>query len=329
MLTQKTLADNVLLGHDRDCFIGADFVNRACLGPRKKPGKTTSMSLRSEAKLSPEPEHPLFPIINSTADPVRGAGKRLKDTVHDIIMLLAGQRANMVMDNLKDVDGHSDAALAKVMEFFHDITTRGAEDLKRSRSSVDDGSSTGDLSSTGMGYIYTNIALAVTALINLHFDRKSEEKPVLLKKDTHEKRNRTSTKAIQSLSQLLVIGPVSMFSCPTDRKSSAQWQSCMLVEWGAMVVTEQARNAANFPDPPWSNFGNTRLHVVNTLARMGFGNNDPMDWKNVMKVFKDEFSAKKLAEVLWEDLVLMTDYDVQKDASVFWADGPPFRISEN
>ncbi|KAA1133802.1 hypothetical protein PGTUg99_020429 [Puccinia graminis f. sp. tritici] len=287
------------------------------------------MSLRSEANLSPEPEHPLFPIINSTADPVRGAAKRLKDTVHDIIMLLAGERANMVMDNLKDVDGHSDAALAKVMEFFHDITTGGAEDLKRSRSSVDDGSSTGDLSSTGMGYIYTNIALAVTALINLHFDRKSEEKPVLLKKDTHEKRNRTSTKAIQSLSQLLVIGPVSMFSCPTDRKSSAQWQSCMLVEWGAMVVTEQARNAANFPDPPWSNFGNTRLHVVNTLARMGFGNNEPMDWKHVMKVFKDEFSAKKLAEVLWEDIVLMTDYDVQKDASVFWADGPPFKISEN
>ncbi|KAA1109735.1 hypothetical protein PGTUg99_033347 [Puccinia graminis f. sp. tritici] len=319
LVMDRCKRDNVLLGHDRDCFIGVEFVNRACLGPRKKPGQSSSMSLRSE--------HPLFPIINSTADPVRGAWKRLNDTIHDIIMLLACQRANMVMDDLKDVDGHSDAALAKVMEFFHDITTRGADDPKPSRSRVPDGS--GDLSSTGMGHIYTNIALAVTALINLHFDKKSQEKPVILKKDTHEKMNRTSTKAIRSLSHLLVFGPVSMFSCPTDRKYSSQWQSCMLVEWGAMVVTERAQNAANFPEPPWSNFGNTRLHIINALSRMGFGNNEPMDWKHVMKVFEEDFSTKKLAEVLWEDIVLMTDYDVQKGATVFWADGPPYQVQQS
>ncbi|KAA1089992.1 hypothetical protein PGTUg99_032877 [Puccinia graminis f. sp. tritici] len=302
-------------------------MDRCKRGPRKKPGQSSSMSLRSAANVSPEPEHPLFPIINSTADPVRGAWKRLTDTIHDIIMLLAAQRANIVMDDLKDVDGHSDAALAKVMEFFHDITTRGADDPKPSRLRVPDGS--GDLSSTGMGHIYTNIALAVTALINLHFYKKSQEKPVILKKDTHEKMNRTSTKAIRSLSHLLVFGPVSMFSCPTDRKYSAQWQSCMLVEWGAMVVTERAQHAANFPEPPWSNFGNTRLHIINALSRMGFGNIEPMDWKHVMKVFEEDFSAKKLAEVLWEDIVLMTDYDVQKGATVFWADGPPYQVQQS
>jgi hypothetical protein len=214
------------------------------------------------------------------------------------------------MDELKDVDGHSDAAIAKVMEFFHHITTRGADDPKPSRSLVPDGS--GDLSSTGMGHIYTNIALAVTALINLNFDKKSEEKPVLLKKDTHKKMNRTSAKAIRSLSHLLVFGPISMFSCMTDQKYSAQWQSCMLVEWGAMVVTERAQHTANFPEPPWSNFGNTHLHIFRTLSCMGFGNNEPMDWKHVMKIFEEDLSAKKLAEVLWEDIVLMTEYDVQK-----------------
>jgi len=38
-----------------------------------------------------------------------------------------------------------------------------------------------------------------------------------------------------------------------------------------------------------------------------------------MNVFVKDLSQKRLAGVLWEDIALITDFDVQKDAKVVWA----------
>ena len=329
-LMSTSSTEGILGGHENDCFIGNQYVNRSCLAPRAKQSTSRTMALRSDPN-NDGPDHPLYQVINFTSHPIRGAWKRLGDTIKDICGILADKRAAKILDDLEGMDGKSDSALMRVNEFFLDLTTAVSEDieeLERS-SSTQKGRKHGpstrptnsndiDADPSGIRGIYSHIALAVSALIHLHIDQRNNKTHLHLSKDAYEKMNRTSTKAMRSLAYLLVLGPVAMFSCPTDRKFVPQWQASMLTEWGALVVDSRARNSPP-QTPPWSNFGNTRVHIIQTLAKMGFGSTAEIDWTHVMNVFVKDLSQKRLAGVLWEDIALITDFDVQKDAEVVWA----------
>ncbi|POW16494.1 hypothetical protein PSTT_01364 [Puccinia striiformis] len=181
----------------------------------------------------------------------------------------------------------------------------------------------GEVGEGGIRYVFEFIASAISALVSLHMDQRTQDRQLLAQEDRAAQVQRSHTKSIACLSQLLILGPRGIYHLPRSRKYITEWQSCMLLEYGSLVVQERYRNAAAFPSPPWTHFGNTRLYIVDVLAEMGFGGNDRMDWTRVVSLFVNKFSQKKLAEVLWEDIVLMTDYEEQKHAEVVWAHSDP------
>ncbi|KNE93594.1 hypothetical protein PSTG_13043 [Puccinia striiformis f. sp. tritici PST-78] len=318
---QRCKAENVLLGEDGDCFIGEQFVNRACLGSRKATGNARANNRGDAIDVLPNPDHPLFVMINSTSDPIRGSWTRLKNTIRDICGLMHGHRAVTLLDNLRGVNGSSDQALLAVHEYFEGITGGDDEDSAEPPVAAPGGS--GEVGEGGIRYVFEFIASAISALVSLHMDQRTQDRQLLAQEDRAAQVQRSHTKSIACLSQLLILGPAGIFTSPRSQKYITEWQSCMLLEYGSLVVQERYRNAAAFPSPPWTHFGNTRLYIVDVLAEMGFGGNDRMDWTRVVSLFVNKFSQKKLAEVLWEDIVLMTDYEEQKHAEVVWAHSDP------
>lgn len=90
----------------------------------------------------------------------------------------------------------------------------------------------------------------------------------------------------------------------------------MLLEFGSVIVDLKTSNG--FPENPlWTYFGNTRCYILETLAQMGFDQDEPIDWKNVLTVFREKFSYDSLAKVLWEDIVLVVDTD-EASAPLTW-----------
>ncbi|POV96061.1 hypothetical protein PSTT_15859 [Puccinia striiformis] len=249
---QQCKAENVLLGEDGDCFIGEQFVNRACLGSRKATGNARANNRGDAIDVLPNPDHPLFVMINSTSDPIRGSWTRLKNTICDICGLMHGHRAVTLLDNLRGVNGSSDQALLAVHEYFEGIT--GGDD--------DDSAEPPVAAPGGSGEV------------SLHMDQRTQDRQLVAQEDRAAQVQRSHTKSIACLSQLLILGPAAIFTSPRSRKYITEWQSCMLLEYGSLVVQERYRNAAAFPSPPWTHFGNTRLYIVDVLAEMGFGGND-------------------------------------------------------
>ncbi|KAI7952938.1 hypothetical protein MJO29_008569 [Puccinia striiformis f. sp. tritici] len=119
-----------------------------------------------------------------------------------------------------------------------------------------------------------------------------------------------SALCLACLAQLLVIGPGAIFSQPTARDLSPQWKSAMLLEFGAIAVDAQC--------PVWNPFGNTRLHIIATFSQMGFGRNTKIDWTLLLEIFKEQFSASRLANVMWEDIVFIADRKSSGDDTVNW-----------
>ncbi|KAI9600118.1 hypothetical protein KEM48_000334 [Puccinia striiformis f. sp. tritici PST-130] len=102
---QQFKAKNVLLGKDGDCFIGEQFVNRACLRSRKATGNSHANNRADTIDVLLNPDHPLFVMINSTSDPIRGSWTRLKNTIRDICGLMHGHQDVTLLDNLRGVNG--------------------------------------------------------------------------------------------------------------------------------------------------------------------------------------------------------------------------------
>ncbi|POV95469.1 hypothetical protein PSTT_16232 [Puccinia striiformis] len=291
------------------------------LGSRKATGNARANNRGDAIDVLPNPDHPLFVMINSTSDPIRGSWTRLKNTIRDICGLMHGHRAVTLLDNLRGVNGSSDQALLAVHEYFEGITGGDDEDSAEPPVAAPGGS--GEVGEGGIRYVFEFIASAISALVSLHMDQRTQDRQLLAQEDRAAQVQRSHTKSIACLSQLLILGPAAIFTSPRSRKYITEWQSCMLLEYGSLVVQERYRNAAAFPSPPWTHFGNTRLYIVDVLAEMGFGGNDRIDWTRVVSLFVNKFSQKKLAEVLWEDIVLMTDYEEQKHAEVVWAHSDP------
>ncbi|KNF05851.1 hypothetical protein PSTG_00845 [Puccinia striiformis f. sp. tritici PST-78] len=249
---QQCKAENVLLGEGGNCFIGEQFVNRACLVSRKAAGNARANNRGNAMDVLPNPDHPLFVMINSTSNPIRGSWTRLKNTICDICGLMHGHRAVTLLDNLRGVNGSSDQALLVVQEYFEGIT--GGDD--------DDSAEPPVAAPGGSGEV------------SLHMDQRTQDRQLVAQEDRVAQVQRSHTKSIACLSQLLILGPAAIFTSPRSRKYITEWQSCMLLEYGSLVVQEQYHNAAAFPSPPWTHFGNTRPYIVDILAEMGFGGND-------------------------------------------------------
>ncbi|KAI7935228.1 hypothetical protein MJO28_016866 [Puccinia striiformis f. sp. tritici] len=269
---QQCKAENVLLGEDGDCFIGEQFVNRACLGSRKATGNARANNRGDAIDVLPNPDHPLFVMINSTSDPIRGSWTRLKNTICDICGLMHGHRAVTLLDNLRGVNGSSDQALLAVHGYFEGIT--GGDDDDSAEPPVAAPGGSGKVGEGGIRYVFEFIASAISPLVSLHMDQRTQDRQLVAQEDQAAQIQRSHTKSIACLSQLLILGPAAIFTSPRRQKYITEWQFCMLLEYGSLVVQEQYRNAATFPSPPWTHFGNTRPYIVDVLAEMGFGGND-------------------------------------------------------
>ncbi|KAI7956941.1 hypothetical protein MJO28_004036 [Puccinia striiformis f. sp. tritici] len=269
---QQCKAENVLLGEDGNCFIGKQFVNRACLGSRKATGNARANNRGDAIDVLPNPDHPLFVMINSTSDPIRGSWTRLKNTIRDICGLMHGHRAVTLLDNLRGVNGSSDQALLAVHKYFEGIT--GGDDDDSAEPPVAAPGGSGEVGEGGIRYVFEFIASAISVLVSLHMDQRAQDRQLVAQEDRAAQVQGSYTKSIACLSQLLILGPAAIFTSPRSQKYITEWQSCMLMEYGSLVVQERYRNAAVFPSPPWTNFGKKRLYILDVLAEMGFGGND-------------------------------------------------------
>ncbi|POW00183.1 hypothetical protein PSTT_13281, partial [Puccinia striiformis] len=172
----------------------------------------------------------------------------------------------------------------------------------------------------GMAYFFEYIASALCALVSFRFDavESRKERPTILSKATYEKKPNGLTKGLSCLAQLLVIGPGAIFSQPTARDLCPQWKTSMLLEFGAIAVETQTKNFLEPSGPIWSPFGNTRLHIIKTFAQMGFGHDTPIDWTLLLETFQENFSSPRLAHVIWDDIVLITDRESAGDDKIEW-----------
>ncbi|KAI9617001.1 hypothetical protein H4Q26_010638 [Puccinia striiformis f. sp. tritici PST-130] len=269
---QQCKAENVLLGEDGNCFIGKQFVNRACLGSRKATGNARANNRGDAIDVLPNPDHPLFVMINSTSDPIRGSWTRLKNTIRDICGLMHGHRAVTLLDNLRGVNGSSDQALLAVHKYFEGIT--GGDDDDSAEPPVAAPGGSGEVGEGGIRYVFEFIASAISVLVSLHMDQRAQDRQLVAQEDRAAQVQGSYTKSIACLSQLLILGPAAIFTSPRSQKYITEWQSCMLMEYGSLVVQERYRNAAVFPSPPWTHFGKKRLYILDVLAEMGVGGND-------------------------------------------------------
>ncbi|POW20077.1 hypothetical protein PSHT_03954 [Puccinia striiformis] len=213
---QRCKAENVLLGEDGDCFIGEQFVNRACLGSRKATGNARANNRGDAIDVLPNPDHPLFVMINSTSDPIRGSWTRLKNTIRDICGLMHGHRAVTLLDNLRGVNGSSDQALLAVHEYFEGITGGNDEDSAEPPVAAPGGS--GEVGEGGIRYVFEFIASAISALVSLHMDQRTQDRQLLAQEDRAAQVQRSHTKSIACLSQLLILGPAA-YSPPPGAES--------------------------------------------------------------------------------------------------------------
>ncbi|KAI7963849.1 hypothetical protein MJO29_004276 [Puccinia striiformis f. sp. tritici] len=266
------ILENVLLGEDGDCFIGEQFVNRACLGSRKATGNARANNRGDAIDVLPNPDHPLFVMINSTSDPIRGSWTQLKNTIRDICGLMHGHRAVTLLDNLRGVNGSSDQALLAVHKYFEGIT--GGDDDDSAEPPVAAPGGSGEVGEGGIRYVFEFIASAISVLVSLHMDQRAQDRQLVAQEDRAAQVQGSYTKSIACLSQLLILGPAAIFTSPRSQKYITEWQSCMLMEYGSLVVQERYRNAAVFPSPPWTHFGKKRLYILDVLAEMGVGGND-------------------------------------------------------
>ncbi|POW14530.1 hypothetical protein PSHT_07385 [Puccinia striiformis] len=281
-----------------DPIIGSAFINREMLTPYHPDFHKVMV-------------HPLYPCLSFTHEPLHQGWSRMIATLADIQFILTSDRLAITLASLDGTAGDSEGALVIVHTYFQDLADsfnvcKTANPVNRNIPKDYFGSN------GGMAYVFEYIASALCALMSFRLDdaEKRRKQPFILSKATNEKKTNCLTKGLACLAQLLVIGPGAIFSQPTARDLSPQWKSAMLLEFGAIAVDAQC--------PVWNPFGNTRLHIIATFSQMGFGRNTKIDWTLLLEIFKEQFSASRLANVIWEDIVLIADRESSGDDTVNW-----------
>ncbi|KAI7959422.1 hypothetical protein MJO28_003213, partial [Puccinia striiformis f. sp. tritici] len=289
-----------------DPIIGSSFINREVLNPHHSSFKVVI-------------SHPLYPCLSFTHEPLSQGWTRFIATLADIQSLLTKDRLALTLASLEGIEGNSDEALLKVHTYFHDLAA--AFNVRKSANPLNVNIPKDYFGSHGgMAYFFEYIASALCALVSFRFGavESRKERPTILSKATYEKKPNGLTKGLSCLAQLLVIGPGAIFSQPTARDLYPQWKTSMLLEFGAIAVETQTKNSLEPSRPIWSPFGNTRLHIIKTFAQMGFGHNAPIDWTLLLETFQENFSSPRLAHVIWDDIVLITDRESAGDNKIEW-----------
>ncbi|KAI7956748.1 hypothetical protein MJO28_003843, partial [Puccinia striiformis f. sp. tritici] len=236
-------------------------------------------------------KHLLYSFFKHTLKPNRGGWKTFSETLGDIKMILSPNRVAVSLSFLNTVDPFSDTALIEVHSTFQDLaecitqpdplpTSKNSKHLK----------SFGQ--NGGLQLVYEYILSALCALIALRLgEHRKIPQPSIRTKDLSKNKPHAQTKGFASLAHLLIAGVGAVFSQPTDRTTTPQWKSSMLLEYGAILVEQHSTGIHEDCKPFWNDMGNTRLHIIQTLGRMGFGQNQPINWKTLLEVFISEFSA--------------------------------------
>ncbi|KNF05806.1 hypothetical protein PSTG_01203 [Puccinia striiformis f. sp. tritici PST-78] len=281
-----------------DPIIGSAFINREMLTPYHPDFHKVMV-------------HPLYPCLSFTHEPLHQGWSRMIATLADIQFILTSDRLAITLASLDGTAGDSEGALVIVHTYFQDLAD--SFNVRKTANPVNRNIPKDYFGSNGgMAYVFEYIASALCALMSFRLDdaEKRRKQPFILSKATNEKKTNCLTKGLACLAQLLVIGPGAIFSQPTARDLSPQWKSAMLLEFGAIAVDAQC--------PVWNPFGNTRLHIIATFSQMGFGRNTKIDWTLLLEIFKEQFSASRLANVMWEDIVLIADRESSGDDTVNW-----------
>ncbi|KAI7955058.1 hypothetical protein MJO28_005458 [Puccinia striiformis f. sp. tritici] len=132
----------------------------------------------------------------------------------------------------------------------------------------------------------------------------------MLKGLKRDQARRITTKAIAHLTKLLVGGPASIFSWPTDQKYFTQWKAYMIIEYGAIVIENTSFTGQEHMEQGESStkWAHTRLWILEKLNQMGFGNStEQIDWKHVLETYKNEVTMEHLASCLLSDINLVIE----------------------
>ncbi|POW09622.1 hypothetical protein PSTT_06667, partial [Puccinia striiformis] len=261
-----------------------------CSDSNSQGTDTTRLTYWELLKNTPH-QTPLYSFFKHTLKPNRGGWKTFSETLGDIKMILSPNRVAVSLSFLNTVDPFSDTALIEVHSTFQDLaecitqpdplpTSKNSKHLK----------SFGQ--NGGLQLVYEYILSALCAFIALRLgEHRKIPQPSIRTKDLSKNKPHAQTKGFASLAHLLIAGVGAVFSQPTDRTTTPQWKSSMLLEYGAILVEQHSTGIHEDCKPFWNDMGNTRLHIIQTLGRMGFGQNQPINWKTLLEVFISEFSA--------------------------------------
>lgn len=221
---------------------------------------------------------------------------------------------------MEGIDRTSDEALLKAKSYFANLQAAVINDStfdqhKRSGANQEAKMNYGR---GGLNTVFEYVVSLVTGLINLRLDEKQDNQQPFMSKDSAEKKNQWETNSLACVSHMLVFGPAAIWVCPGNQKFMPKWKYGMLLEFGSLVL--ESRLKAGLPsDPLRGQLGKTRAYILTALCDMGFSKNQKINWINVIRIFTERFSYEKLAEVLLEDIVLVTDYDMGSHFNTVWA----------
>ncbi|POW11768.1 hypothetical protein PSTT_05085, partial [Puccinia striiformis] len=288
--TRPAIARRLIETSPADPLVGSSFINREALS-------TNHPAYQKVLR------HPLYPCLSFTQEPLSHGWSRMIATLADIQSILTSERLCLTLASLEGINGQSKDALLKVHTYLQDLAA--SFNVRKTTQPLNPNIPKDYFGSHGgMAYFFEYVASALCALISFRLDdaEKGRKQPFILSKATNEKKSNCLTKGLACLSQLLVIGPGAIFSQPMARDLCPQWKSSMLLEFGAIAVESKLKNFHEPSRPIWNPFGNTRLHILETFAQMGFGREIPINWTNLLEVFEEKFSASRLANIIWKTL---------------------------
>ncbi|MBW0488857.1 hypothetical protein O181_028572 [Austropuccinia psidii MF-1] len=113
---------------------------------------------------------------------------------------------------------------------------------------------------------------------------------VLLPKGNHtfKRAYHQRSKMMAAIFNLLLLGPVSMFICSTDKKNYPICESLVGLQLGKEIIGTNLNNPPQAPQ--WHYFGILRVRFLEKLGKMGFdGLSGKMNWERCLDLYHMEF----------------------------------------
>ncbi|MBW0470870.1 hypothetical protein O181_010585 [Austropuccinia psidii MF-1] len=208
-------------------------------------------------------------------------------------MLFGYQELLNTSDSLGDMDPTSETAFImvhKIFQFLHDGTSVTQKFPDNKRPKFKDNQIYDEYQSYHGGIIIMHdyITAEMAGIMSIAYNSKDG----LLQNDNNSVKRayHHRPKMMAEISNLLLLGPFSIFICSTDKKNYPIWKYLVGIQLGKELIESNIKNAPQAPQCHF--FGNLRVHFLKNLGKMGFnGLTGKINWERFLDLYHTEFSV--------------------------------------